>query len=537
MTNTTSIREIEAALASGYRAAIYCRLSKDDDQDGESASIANQRSMLESYCAKQGWEVVAVFQDDGYTGLNLDRPDFQRMLKAIEKGVVNLVITKDLSRLSRNYLESGRLIEEYFPRHGVRYIAMNDNVDTLRENNEIAPFKGILNEMYSRDISKKVHASYYLKATKGKFTGCVAPFGYRKDPEDRNHLLIDEETAPIVKRIFDYALAGHGPNYIRRRLEEQKIPCPTWWNRQRCLRSHFTKWEQADPENGRFIWDFTVIKDILINPVYTGAIASQKTNYRFKLGTISEKKPEEWIIVEGMHEAIISPQDFETVQKKLRSRQRPKEDGTFSLFAGIIKCGECGKALTIRRTNAKHPQNIYSCVTYNKYGKHHCTQHRVEYDELYRQVLHKIRAAAAAALMDDTEVLDRLTDVCQTEERQQAEALARQVMKDEERLAVSAAADYLSGLPENEQTDLISVIDKLDVIPSKGQLVKIKEHSKAGTLTIAVIEALLSAERPAAVQVVLKQARLHQYFPQTYTAQQMEEVIVSLLETWKTQHL
>ena len=165
MTNTTSIREIEAALASGYRAAIYCRLSKDDDQDGESASIANQRSMLESYCAKQGWEVVAVFQDDGYTGLNLDRPDFQRMLKAIEKGMVNLVITKDLSRLSRNYLESGRLIEEYFPRHGVRYIAMNDNVDTLRENNEIAPFKGILNEMYSRDISKKVHESYYLKAT------------------------------------------------------------------------------------------------------------------------------------------------------------------------------------------------------------------------------------------------------------------------------------------------------------------------------------------------------------------------------------
>jgi len=247
MTNTTSIREIEAALASGYRAAIYCRLSKDDDQDGESASIANQRSMLESYCAKQGWEVVAVFQDDGYTGLNLDRPDFQRMLKAIEKGMVNLVITKDLSRLLRNYLESGRLIEEYFPRHGVRYIAMNDNVDTLRENNEIAPFKGILNEMYSRDISKKVHASYYLKATKGKFTGCVAPFGYRKDPEDRNHLLIDEETAPIVKRIFDYALAGHGPNYIRRRLEEQKVPCPTWWNRQRGLRSHFTKWELSTP--------------------------------------------------------------------------------------------------------------------------------------------------------------------------------------------------------------------------------------------------------------------------------------------------
>ena len=426
----------EAARTSGYRAAIYCRLSKDDDLEGESASIANQRALLEGYCEKQGWEVVAVFQDDGYTGLNLDRPDFQRMLQAIEKGLINLVVTKDLSRLSRNYLESGRLIEDYFPRHGVRYIAMNDNVDTLRENNEIAPFKGILNEMYSRDISKKVHASYYLKATKGQFTGCVAPFGYRKDPDNKNHLLIDEETAPIVRQIFGYALDGHGPNYIRRRLEDQKVPCPTWWNRQRGIRSHFTKWEQADPENGRFIWDFTVIKDILINPVYMGAIASQKTNYRFKLGTIGEKKPEEWIVVAGMHEAMISPQDFETVQKKLHSRQRPMEDGNFSLFAGLIKCGECGKALTIRKTNAKHPQDIYSCVTYNKYGKHHCTQHRVEYDELYRQVLRKIQEAASAALLNDTEVLDRLADVCQTEERQQNEALTRQVMKDEERLAV-----------------------------------------------------------------------------------------------------
>ncbi len=456
-----NLTETGAAFAGGYRAAIYCRLSKDDDLEGESASIANQRALLEGYCEKQGWEVAAVFQDDGYTGLNLDRPDFQRMLKAIEAGVVNLVVTKDLSRLSRNYLESGRLIEDYFPRHGVRYIAMNDNVDTLRENNEIAPFKGILNEMYSRDISKKVHASYYLKATRGQFTGCVAPFGYRKDPEDKNHLLIDEETAPIIRQIFGYALAGHGPNYIRRRLEEQRIPCPTWWHRKRGLRSHFTKWEQADPENGRFVWDFSVIKDILSNPVYKGAIASQKRDYRFKLGTLGEKKPEDWIVVEGMHEAIISPQDFETVQKKIRSRQRPMEDGSFSLFAGLIKCGECGKALTIRRTNAKNPQNIYSCVTYNKYGKHHCTQHRVEYDELYRQVLCKIREAASAALLNDTEVLGRLADVCHAEERQQTEALARQVIKDEERLAVlnrmviKLYEDMVSGRITEQNFDLL----------------------------------------------------------------------------------
>ncbi len=317
---------MSAALAGGFRAAIYCRLSKDDDQQGESASIANQRDMLETYCEKQGWEVVAVYQDDGYTGLNMERPDLKRMLKAIERRQINLVITKDLSRLGRNYLQTGHLIEDFFPRNGVRYIAMNDGIDTLRENNDIAPFKNILNEMYSKDISKKVHSSYLLKAQKGQFTGCVAPFGYRKDPEDKNHLLIDPETAHIVRLIFGYALEGHGPNYIRRRLEEQKLPCPTWWNRERGIRNVRTRWEQQDPENGKYIWDFSVIKDLLMNPVYTGAIASQKTEYRFKIGTIGSKRPEDWIVVEGTHEPLVDKRDFAIVQRKT---QIPPASGGF----------------------------------------------------------------------------------------------------------------------------------------------------------------------------------------------------------------
>lgn len=453
--------DIEMALASGYRAAVYCRLSKDDDQEMESASIANQRAMLQQYCAKNGWEVVAVYQDDGYTGLNMDRPGLKKMLHAIEKGIVNLVITKDLSRLGRNYLETGRLMEDFFPRHGVRYIAMNDGIDTLRENNEIAPFKNILNEMYSRDISKKVHASYHLKATKGDFTGCVAPFGYAKDPANKNHLLIDPETAPIVRLIFGYALEGHGPNYIRRKLEDDRVSCPTWWNRQRGIRNTFTRWELADPEKGRFIWDFSVIKDILRNPVYKGAIASQRCNYRFKVGTLGEKKPDEWIVVEGMHEPIISPEDFETVQSKVRSRQRPRGDGNFSLFAGLIRCGECGKALTIRKTNAKHPIDIYACVTYNRYGKGHCTQHRVEYDALYQQVLEKIRECAAAALGNGEAVMERLSDAYQSEEHQQAEAIARQVAKDEERATVlermvmKLYEDMISGRITEQNFDLM----------------------------------------------------------------------------------
>ena len=436
MMNGYEYTGMNAILAGSFRAAIYCRLSKDDDLDGESASIANQRDMLEHYCEKQGWEVVEVYQDDGYTGLNMERPDLKRMIKAIERRQVNLVITKDLSRLGRNYLQTGYLIEDFFPRNGVRYIAMNDGIDTLRENNDIAPFKNILNEMYSKDISKKVHSSYLLKAQKGEFTGCVAPFGYRKDPEDKNHLLVDEETAPIVRQIFRWALEGHGPNFIRRRLEEQKVPCPTWWNRERGIRNVRTKWEKQDPVNGRYMWDFSVIKDILMNPVYAGAIASQKKDYRFKIGTIGEKKPQDWIVVEQRHEPLIDRKSFAIVQDKLKSRQRPRQNGETSLFAGLIKCGECGKSLTIRTTHAKHSQQIYACKTYGAFGKTHCSQHRVEYDTLYRLVLNKIRECASAALMDGEAIAGKLTDACEAEQKGQREAWERSLAKDEERIEV-----------------------------------------------------------------------------------------------------
>lgn len=419
-----------------YRAAIYCRLSKDDDLKGESASIANQRDMLEKYCKKQGWEVVSVYQDDGYTGLNMERPSLKRMLKAVEQRQVNLVITKDLSRLGRNYLQTGYLTEDFFPRNGVRYIAMNDGIDTLFDNNDIAPFKNILNELYSKDISKKVHSSYLLKAQKGQFTGSIAPFGYKKDPDNKNHLIIDEETAPIIKQIFDYALEGHGPNYIRRRLEEEKIPCPAWWNRKRGLRKVYTKWEKKDPENGSFMWDFSAIKEILMNPVYIGAIASQKVYYNFKIGVIGDKKPNEWIVVEGCHEPIIDKNSFNILQEKLKSRQRPKQNGEISLFAGLIKCGECGKALVIRTTHDKNPKKIYACKTYNSFGKKHCTQHRIDFDTLYSLVLNKIRECAKAALYDKENTAGKLSAICESGQKTGRESLEKSLSKDKERVKV-----------------------------------------------------------------------------------------------------
>ena len=418
-----------------FRAALYCRLSKDDDLQGESASISNQRELLTSVCKANGWDVVEVYQDDGYTGLNMERPGLKRLLADVEQGLFNLVMTKDLSRLGRNYLQTGHLIEDFFPRHGVRYIALNDNIDTMMDSNEIAPFKNILNEMYSRDISKKVHSSYLVSAQKGSFTGTVAPLGYKKDPNQHGHLLIDEETAPIIRTIFDMAVEGHGPNYIRRRLEEQKIPCPAWWNRERGLRKMpLTRWEVADPVNGKYMWDFSVIKDLLINPVYYGAMASQKKNYRFKIGTLSEKKPDEWVLVEGTHDPIIDKTTFDIVQEKLKYRQRPRNNGEFSLFAGLIRCGECGKSLAVRTTHEKFPKQIYACKTYMAFGKCHCTQHRVVMDDLIAIVLDKIRDCAKAAAIDSDEVANRLIEAHKAGERSQAETLKREMAQDEERL-------------------------------------------------------------------------------------------------------
>ena len=427
-----SVKQTESKIT-----ALYERLSRDDDNAGDSNSIVNQKKYLESYAQQRGYTNCRHYTDDGWSGGNFERPAWKQLIADIEAGKVAHVIVKDMSRAGRDYLQTGFYTEVFFRQHHVHFVAIANSVDSDDQNsNEFAPFLNIMNEWYLRDLSRKQKTAIRVKGESGKPTTNCAIYGYKKDPEDKNHLLIDGETAPVVRLIFGYALDGHGPNYIRRRLEEEKIPCPTYWNRVRGLRNVSTKWEKKDPVNGRYIWDFTVIKDILMNPVYTGAIASQKKEYRFKIGTIGEKKPEEWIVVENQHEPLVDRKTFDIVQRKLKSRQRPRQTGEISLFAGLIKCGECGKSLTIRYTNEKHPKQIYSCKTYNAYGKQHCSQHRVEYDTLYRLVLNKIRECARAALMDGEAVAGKLSDTCEAEQKGQREALERSLAKDEERIDV-----------------------------------------------------------------------------------------------------
>lgn len=427
-------QEMEELLAPTYRVGIYCRLSKEDEdlRDGESQSIAHQREIIEEFCKRKGWAVEEVYIDDGYTGTSSTRPALQKMLSDVEEKRINVCVTKDYSRLGRDNLFTENLREIWFPKHGCRYVAINDNIDTMYDD-DYAPFKALFNAQYSKDISKKVHSAYVNQAEKGRFTGVVAPFGYKKDPDDSCHLVIDEETAPHVRQIFDWALDGHGVGYIKRHLETNKVPCPTWWNRERGIRNHYTKWELQDSENGRYVWDETVLTDMLINPVYYRAVSAQKKNYKFKVGVISEKKADEWIVVENMHEPIIDQDTFDIVQKKIESRKCSRGDGTVSLFAGLIKCGECGKALTIRKTNARHPQDIYACVTYNRHGKHHCTQHRVEYDTLYGIVFDDIKTLAGQAV-DTKEVAESLAEAYDNERRSQQDLLEKNISKARNRI-------------------------------------------------------------------------------------------------------
>ena len=438
-----SIRAVEATAEGksifaydkgGKVAAAYEQFGKDDNLDGESASIHNQRDMLETWCQEHGYTVAGVYADDGYSGLYMDRPDFQRMLADCKQGKIDIVVTKDMSRLTRNSTHSGQLRDEFFPKHHIRYIGVTDGVDTGKDDDLIA-FRSVFNEIYSKDIGKKVHSSYVIKAKKGKFTGCIAPFGYMKSPEDKNFLIPDKDTAWIVQKIFGWAAEGHGTNWIRRRLEEEKIPAPCWWNRKKGLRNHVTKWEKEYGEKGIYMWDFSTIKQILANPVYIGTIASQKADYRFKVGWIGDKKPEEWIQVENVHEPLVDMDTYNLVQEKVKMRKRPDAWGNYGIFAGLVKCGECGSTMNQRVANAKAKTRILTCAKYNRYGVAHCSQHRLELDTLYQIVLEQIRSCAALALADETKVVEELRKSCQCDSEEESRRIKAKLSESERRLS------------------------------------------------------------------------------------------------------
>jgi len=392
-----------------YRAAIYCRLSKDDGTDAESVSIATQKSILSDYVKKQGWHLVRIYVDDGYSGTNFNRPDFQNMIQDIENGLIDCVITKDLSRLGRNYLDCGLYLEVFFPEHNIRYIAVNDGVDTLNKSAmDITPFRNILNEMYATDVSVKVKSAKRARFNQGKFLGSNAPYGYKKDPNDHNHLVVDEEVAPIVRKIFDLALDGNGVPKIRKYLNSNQILRPAAYAAENGVSGYERYFENF--EENRYIWSENSVRGILRSAVYAGHLVGYKrTAVSMKSRKRPSQKPENWEIVENTHEAIISQADFDVVQKLMTSRRKNSSSSYDNIFAGLIKCADCGYSMRAMSANRRKRPDIIDCVqyvcnNYGRYGNVDCTSHTLEARNLTNAVLADINRYATLALSDEKAV-------------------------------------------------------------------------------------------------------------------------------------
>ena len=391
-----------------YNVGMYLRLSKADDKDEEcdpSESIKNQREFIEKYVLDNGWNIYDEYVDDGYTGTNFDRPDFQRLLNDIDNGFVNLVIVKDLSRFGRNYVRTGMYIDEFFPLHNVRFIAINDGIDTFKKNNsnnELSGFKGIMNDMYSADISKKIRTSFNTKRQNGQFIGAFAPYGYQKDPNNKNKLIIDPEASLIVKRIFTMRISGIGNEAIMRTLNDENIPCPTKYKEQKGL-------NYKNTNIVHYVWRAETIKDILRNPVYIGNMAQRRCErISYKVRKHKKIPRKDWIIVENTHEPIIDKQTYNTVQELLNQKAYGKtEKKTEHLLSGLLVCGDCGLNITFRRAPRKGKKEFITlCSNYSRF--HKCSTHSVLEENINNLVLNDLKAISKKSIKDKQKFLQKI---------------------------------------------------------------------------------------------------------------------------------
>lgn len=339
--------------------ALYCRLSRDDGTESESNSIGNQKKLLSQKAKEMGLTDTKYYVDDGYTGTNFNRPGFQQLIDDIEIGLVSAVMVKDLSRLGRDYVSVGNYTDSYFPEHNVRFIAVNDAIDSDEGESEIAPFKNILNEMYARDISKKIRSSHRLRGSMGEPLS-QPPYGYMKSPENKKKWIIDPEAATVVKSIFKMCLDGKGNETIARKLQENKVLIPIAYWRSKGLNRGGKK-TQTNP----YKWCKTTVQKILSQQEYCGDIINFKTYSKsFKNKTRYENSKENWAVFKDVNEPIIDRETFETVQKfisKTKRRAPKKENGERSIFNGLIYCGDCHSKMRYHTSTSNKEIHYFTC--------------------------------------------------------------------------------------------------------------------------------------------------------------------------------
>ena len=433
-----------------HHAALYIRLSKEDENEGPSESVNNQRSLLEEFVQQHRLSVYDTYVDDGWSGTSFDRPNFQRMIADIEARKVNMVITQDLSRLGRDYIMTGHYMERYFPEHRIRYISLLDGIDTGVDStaNDITPFRAIMNDMYAKDISKKISSVKHDKQRKGLFIGGKPVYGYKMHPTEKNRIVIDEDAAPIVRRIFAMALEGMSCRQIAAQLNTESIPTP----------ATYAGLPVANPGPYTGLWSSERISDMLQNETYIGNMVqgrSRRVSYKSKKCIKQER--EKWIVVEGTHEPIIDRETLEKVRVLVGTRRHTRSRTYDFLLKGLIFCHECGYPLAVlnRRNAAGEDVLYFVCRTYQRFTKAGvCSCHTIKEQTVTKAVVEKVREVCRDYLC-----ADQLMPLAQ---REVAKALA-ETDNEREINSLKARIDSLTSHLDKVYMDKLSgVLDEAD---------------------------------------------------------------------------
>ena len=401
MIGQTAIKNNKKYNYGGDVTALYARLSKDDDLVGDSNSIVHQKEILAKYAKEHGFTNIEFYVDDGFSGTNFNRPDFQRMMADAEEGKISTVIVKDMSRFGRDYIMVGYYTEIYFSNLDIRFIAINDNVDSnIQTENDLTPFKNVFNEWYARDTSKKIRAVFKAKGNSGKHLTTNPPFGYKKDPNDKDKWIIDDEAAATVRRIFQMYVDGYRISEIGHKLTEEKVETPILYYMNRGIK---TNARSEYPE----IWDLMSIKYILSQTAYAGhtvnfqtAVKSYKTKKQVNLPR------NQWVIFRNTQEAIIDEKTFETVQQMRKAKRARTKYNEPNMFSGLLYCADCGNHLTIQRVARNRKMDNFSCATYRKKKKGLCSCHRILVSDLETIVKEDLQKVCEYVLFHEKEFTD-----------------------------------------------------------------------------------------------------------------------------------
>ena len=386
--------------------ALYLRLSRDDDLEGESNSISNQKTLLMNYAKQHKFKNIRVFTDDGVSGVTMNRSGFQELLALVEADQVAVLLVKDMSRLGRNYLEVGQLTETVFPMHDVRFIAVNDRVDSDLGEDDFTPFRNIMNEWYAKDMSRKMRSTLRLKSKQGYAIG-TPPMGYTHDPEDPKHWIVDEEGAAVVRRIYAMRLNGTSITNIAQLLKRDKVLIPSVYAVRKGLR-------KTAPQHlrGEYLWDTSMVRKILVNPLYVGDVVNFRTYSKsYKLKTRYDNPAENWEISRNVHEPVIPRDQWETVQKTFGdTKMRAPKHTEKSIFAGLLKCSDCGANLNYKYTH-DNPDNQYFSCRNKRAGNGLCGKtHHIRVDVLNQLVLQNLREMISFARLYEDEFVKIVVD-------------------------------------------------------------------------------------------------------------------------------